>query len=91
MLNPNSMRSTLRRLLLAAIALLYVVSVPWYRETGAPVEYAFGLPSWAAVALACYVGVALLNCAAWLLSDVHDEETPTGPPEPADVTGREAP
>lgn len=72
------MRNTVRKLLLAGIALLYVVSVPWYRETGAEVEYVFGLPSWVAVALACYVGVAVLNCAAWLLAEVRDDEPGDG-------------
>ena len=68
------MRARLRALLLCAIGILYLASVPWYRETGAPVEPVFGLPDWVAVALGCYVGVAVLNCFAWLLADM--------PPDP---------
>ena len=60
-------------MLLVVIGMLYVASVPWYRETGAPVELVWGLPNWVAVALACYVAVAVLNCAAWLLTDMPDE------------------
>ncbi|MGY8805028.1 MAG: hypothetical protein ACKVK6_12425 [bacterium] len=44
-------RARVRRLLLAGIAVLYVVSVPWYRETDAPLRVWFGLPDWVAVAL----------------------------------------
>ncbi len=67
------MGQTLRRGLLLAIGLLYLISIPWYRTTGAQPELVFGLPDWVAVALACYVGVALLNTVAWLLTDVPDE------------------
>ena len=67
-------------LLLAAIALLYVVSIPWYRETGAEPEIWFGLPDWVAVALGCYVAVAILNAIAWLRTDVP--EPPSGADEP---------
>ncbi len=67
------MGQTLRRGLLLAIGLLYLISIPWYRTTGAEPELVFGLPDWVAVALACYVGVALLNTVAWLLTDVPDE------------------
>ena len=31
-----------------------------------------GLPDWVLVALGCYVGVAVLNSAAWLLTDLRD-------------------
>ena len=67
-------------LLLAAIALLYVVSIPWYRETGAEPEIWFGLPDWVAVALGCYVAVAVLNAIAWLRTDVS--EPPSAADEP---------
>ncbi len=70
-----SVKRRVRVILFSAIALLYLISVPWYRGTGDEVAVVFGLPDWVAVALACYVGVALLNCAVWLLSDVPD-----GPP-----------
>ena len=51
---------------------LFVVSVPWYRPTGSEVTLIWGLPDWVAVALACYVGVAILNSIAWLLRDIED-------------------
>jgi hypothetical protein len=70
-------RGGLRRLLLGAIGVLYVVSVPWYRESGAEPEIWLGLPDWVAVALGCYVAVAILNSIAWLLTEVED-----APPEP---------
>lgn len=67
-----SVRRRLRALLLALIGVLFVASVPWYRPTGADVTLIWGLPDWVAVALACYVGVAVLNSVAWLLSEVED-------------------
>jgi hypothetical protein len=82
----GSGRKRLRRTLLAAIALLYIASVPWYRETGAPLQLQFGLPDWVAVAVGCYIAVAILNAFAWMLTDIPDgaepdEETrpPAGP------------
>jgi uncharacterized membrane protein YcjF (UPF0283 family) len=65
-------RSRLRRVLLAAIAVLYLVSVPWYRDADAPLQIVFGLPDWVAVALACYVAVAVLNAIAWRLTEIPD-------------------
>jgi hypothetical protein len=70
------MRSRVRTGLLIAIAVLYVLSVPWYRETGADVAFVFGLPDWVAVALGCYVLVAVLNSLAWLLTEVPEESPP---------------
>ena len=64
----------LRRLLLAAIGLLYIASVPWYRETGAPVSFWLGLPDWVATALVCYVLIACLNAVAWLVTPISDTE-----------------
>jgi len=61
-----------RRLLLAGVVLLYVLSIPWYRDADAAVGVLWGLPDWVAVALGCYVGAAVLNAAAWLLTDVAD-------------------
>ncbi len=66
-------RRRARGALLAIIAVLYAASIPWYRPTDASVTLIFGLPDWVAVAIGCYVGVALLNAAAWLLTDVRDE------------------
>ena len=70
-------RRRIRVLLLVLIGLLYVISVPWYRSTGALPELVFGLPDWVALALGCYLGVALLNSLAWLLTDVNDPEPPS--------------
>lgn len=67
-------RRRLRSALLAAIGALYLVSVPWYREPEAPVATWLGLPDWVAVALVCYAAVAVLNCAAWLVTDLRDPE-----------------
>ena len=62
-----------RRLLLGAIGLLYLVSIPWYRQPGAAPEVGlFGLPDWVGVALGCYIAVAVLNSVAWTLTDVSD-------------------
>ena len=55
------------------IALLYLVSVPWYRDAEAPLRLWLGLPDWVAVALLCYVGVAMVNAIAWIISDVSDD------------------
>lgn len=62
----------LRTACLVLIAGLYVLSVPWYREADAPLVLWFGLPDWVAVALLCYVGVAVLNGIAWLATEIPD-------------------
>jgi len=67
-------RRRLRALLLSLIALLYVVSIPWYRPSGEVASVVWGLPDWVAVALACYVAAALLNAAAWLATDVPERD-----------------
>jgi hypothetical protein len=74
-------RARVRRLLLAGIAVLYVVSVPWYRETDAPLRVWFGLPDWVAVALGCYIGVAVLNAMAWRLTEIPDQYVEGQAPE----------
>jgi len=69
----------LRRVLIFLIALLYAVSIPWYRGD-APPERLFGLPDWVTVAILCYAGAAVLNSAAWLLTEipeVNDDEAGT--------------
>ncbi|HEB88030.1 MAG TPA: hypothetical protein ENI85_00520 [Deltaproteobacteria bacterium] len=74
----NRFRRGLHRACIALIALLYVFSIPWYRDGEAPLRIWFGLPDWVAVALFCYVAVAVLNAIAWSLVDVSDgspEET----------------
>lgn len=62
-----------RRVLLAAIGVLFVISIPWYRD-GGETSLWFGLPDWVAVALLCYVAVAVLNSAAWLLTEIPDAD-----------------
>jgi len=62
-----------RRVLLLAIGALFVLSIPWYRDAGEASRW-FGLPDWVAVALVCYVAIAVLNSAAWLLTDISDVE-----------------
>ena len=70
------MRARVRTILLVAIGALYVLSVPWYRDTGSEVRFVFGLPDWVALALGCYVGVAVLNSLAWWLVDMPEEPPP---------------
>lgn len=67
-------RARLRRACLAAIGVLYAVSIPWYRASGAEPGLWLGLPDWAALALVCYVGVALLNSVSWWLADVAETD-----------------
>ena len=76
-----TIRRRLRALLLILIGLLLVVSVPWYRPTGAAFTLVWGLPDWVAVALGCYAAVAVLNSAAWLLSEIEDDEATSSDPE----------
>jgi hypothetical protein len=64
----------LRRLCLGVIALLYVASVPWYREPGAEPAIWLGLPDWVALSVLCYVGVALFNSLAWMSTEVPEVE-----------------
>ena len=68
--------------LLALIGVLYVVSIPWYRPTGAPPRLVLGLPDWVLVAIVCYVAIALLNAVAWMLTDVPDPEPDESEREP---------
>jgi hypothetical protein len=70
-----SVRRVVHRVCLVAIAALYVASVPWYRSGDQPLRIWMGLPDWVAVALLCYVGVALLNAVAWSVAEVHDAPT----------------
>ena len=66
-------RRRTHRVLLALIGVLYLISVPWYRDTDAPLKLVFGMPDWVAVALGCYVAVAVLNACAWLFVDFPDD------------------
>ena len=74
-------RRYLRRLAFAAIGLLYILSVPWYRSDDDAVAIVLGLPDWVAVALACYVTIAVLNGVAWWLGDVSDSLDDSKTPE----------
>ena len=67
-----------RRLLLIAIGVLFVLSIPWYRGGGETSRW-LGLPDWVAVALVCYSVVAVLNAVAWLLTEISDGDD--HPPE----------
>jgi len=69
------MRARARSGLFLLIAALFVVSVPWYRDTGAPVEIVWGLPDWVATALGCYIAIAILNAVAWVITETPDEST----------------
>lgn len=65
--------TTLRRICLALIGVLYVAAVPWYRESGQAPEIWLGLPDWVAVSVLCYVSVAVLNALAWAATEVRDD------------------
>ncbi len=67
----------MRRAAWVAIAVLYAISIPWYREDDAPLRLWLGLPDWAAVALVSYTLAAALNACAWHWSDI-DDPTPAG-------------
>ncbi len=66
------MNGWVRRVCLGLIGVLYVVSVPWYRESGQAPAIWLGLPDWVAVAVLCYVAVAVLNAFAWTATEVPD-------------------
>ena len=68
-------RRALRITCLVLIAIFYILSIPWYREPDQPLRIWMGLPDWVAVALLCYVGVAILNAIAWTLLDVSDSDS----------------
>lgn len=59
--------------MLGLVGLLFVVSIPWYRAPTQSPALLWGFPDWVAVALGCYVGVAVLNAVAWALTEVPDE------------------
>lgn len=64
------------------IAVLYLVSVPWYRDANDAPSTVFGFPDWVFVAIACYVAIAVLNALAWLLTDLRDDVEPGDGDEP---------
>ena len=61
----------LRSALLCGVGLLFAASIPWYRGDAPPAKL-FGLPDWVAVAILCYAAAAVLNSAAWLLTDIPE-------------------
>jgi hypothetical protein len=67
-------RRRLRRTLLAAIPLLYAFSIPWYRGAESELRLWWGFPDWVAAALACYVAIAVLNYAAWQLTEIPEPD-----------------
>ena len=74
------MARRIRSALLLLTGLLFVFSIPWYREPGAASAPGWlGLPDWVGVALACYVAAAVLNSVAWMLTEIPDDG-----PEPPD-------
>ena len=72
--HPPQWARRLRRALLWGIALLYLISIPWYRGD-APSRQLFGLPEWVTVALLCYALAAVFNAVAWLLTEIPDSKT----------------
>jgi hypothetical protein len=72
-MNATPAGRNVRRVCMVVIALLYVASVPWYRDADAPLRIWLGLPDWVAVALLCYVGVAVVNAVAWMSTDIPDD------------------
>lgn len=48
--------------------ILLVLSVPWYWPAASAEWRVFGVPSWAAVSLACYLAAAILT--AWKIEVV---------------------
>lgn len=70
---PGARGGRVRASLLAAIAVLFGLSVPWYRPDDQPLELFLGLPDWAAVALLCYAAAAVLNAVAWLRTPIVDD------------------
>ena len=78
----------IRRFCLAAIGLLYVASIPWYRAPDQPFRLWLGLPDWVAVAVLCYVAVAILNAFAWLSTEIPDTLDPLDSSDPLDPPSR---
>ena len=74
----SSNRRRLHRVCLAVIVLLYILSVPWYRESNQPLTIWLGMPDWVTVAILCYVGVAIVNATAWGLTDIPDISDESG-------------
>jgi hypothetical protein len=63
------------------VVLLFALSIPWYRSSGEATSLVFGLPDWVAVALGCYLAVAILNALAWLLTEIPERVETRGEDE----------
>jgi hypothetical protein len=63
-----------RKLLLVLIGLLFAISIPWYRDADVEPSLIFGFPDWVFVSVLCYLGVAVLNAAAWMLTEIPDDD-----------------
>ncbi len=61
-----------RRFVLLLTVLFFLAAIPWHRSPGEMPAYWLGLPDWAAVSLLCFVGVAITNAIAWLLTDLSE-------------------
>lgn len=72
-MNSARFKRRLRSVLLVAVGLCFIASIPWYRNGGDASEVWLGLPDWVSVALLCYVAAAALNSVAWLLTEIPDE------------------
>jgi hypothetical protein len=72
-LKRSRIKRRLRAVLLVAVGVCFALSIPWYRRAGDEGGECLGLPDWVAVALICYVAAAVLNSAAWLLTEIPDE------------------
>jgi hypothetical protein len=68
----SSNRRWIHRACMVVIGLLYVASVPWYRDPDEPLTLWLGMPDWVTVAVLCYAAVAVVNGIAWTLTDVPD-------------------
>jgi len=66
-------RIGLRPVLLALIAVLYAISIPWYRGDDQELRLLLGLPDWVAVAILCYALVAVLNSVVWMRTSIDDD------------------
>jgi hypothetical protein len=79
-------RRRLRVASLVGVGIVYLVSIPWYRESGGALQLIAGLPDWVSVAFGSYCLAAVLNCFAWLLTDVDDTRDVSDVPRAAHPT-----
>ena len=65
--NQRCARKKWQRACLLLIPILYFFSIPWFWNSGQDVSWFLFMPTWTAVALLSYVGVAILSSIAWCL------------------------